>query len=313
MKMDRRPAVAERGALVSLWGLLGLFIVKGTVGWLTGSKALLADACQTAADCAGSATSFFGLRKARIHPLTASSSRPQSESAAAIVLSAVLLVAGIEVGIASAKSVAQGVDEAPGWGSVVIIVVSIGVREGLVRYKRSRDNRCGIRGQRLSDNRSDIFASLTALVGTSGALAGEIFGMPVLYVLDPAAGLVISVFVLRMGYRMAAGVLKSTDNRPLDEVDAQSLLEAVQRIDGVVAVEGLKARELGHYVVLDVIVRVNPRISVFEGQDIAIRVRRQLTKRFLHIMDVSVNVQPYDPGYPYKTNHHEEEMPTLVQ
>ncbi len=313
MAMEQRSVSAERGALVSLWGLLGLSLVKGTVGWLTGSKALLADACQSAADCAGSVTSYLGIRKARVDPNATGSSRQQPEFAATIVLSAVLLVAGIEIGISSVRSVANGVEEAPGVGAVIVIAASIGVREGLVRYKRSRDSRCGIRGDRSGDNRSDIFASLTALVGTSGAYVGNLYDMPFLYVLDPAAGLVISVFVVRMGYRLTAGVLRSSDRYTMDQSDAQTLLEAVQRVDGVVAVDEVKAREHGHYIVLDVVIRVNPRISVVEGQDVAQRVRRQLTKRFLHVCDANVKVQPYDRGFPYKSNHHEEEMSTLLQ
>jgi cation diffusion facilitator family transporter len=313
MTTEQRSVSAQRGALFSLWGLLGLFIVKGTVGWLTGSKALLADACQSAADCTGAVTSYLGIRKAKVDPNASGSSRQQPESAVAIVMSAILLVAGIEIGISSVRSVALGVEEAPGWGAVVVIAASIGVREGLVRYKRSRNSRCGIRADRNGDNRSDIFASLTALVGTSGAVVGDLYDMPFLYVLDPAAGLVISVFVVRMGYRLTTGVLRASDRYILDEADAQALLEAVQRIDGVVTVDEVKAREHGHYLILDVVIRVNPRISVVEGQDVAIRVRRQLTKRFLHVMDANIKVQPFDPGFPYKSNHLEEELSTILQ
>jgi cation diffusion facilitator family transporter len=312
MTMEQRSPFAERGALVSVWGLMGLSVLKGSVGWLTGSKALMADACQSAADCAGSVASYLGLRKTRANP-NAASSRHGSPAAVSIVLSAVLLVSALEIGISSVRAVAEGVDEAPGWGAVVVIAVGIGLREGLIQYKRSRENRFGVRGDRTGENRSDIFASLTALVGTSGAAAGELLDMPFLYVLDPAAGLVIAVFVLRMGYRLAAGVLQTPDRRILDQADNQMLLEAVQRIDGVVMVDELQAREHGHYVILDVVIRVNPRISVIEGHDIALRIRRQLTKRFLHVSDVSVKVQPYDPGYPYKSNHHDEELSTLLQ
>ncbi len=313
MKMVHRTAACERGAIVSLWGLLGLFVVKGAAGWLTGSKALIADACQSAADCANSATSYLGLRKGRLPSAAASSSQPQPGSALAIVLSAIVLVAGLEVGISSIREVAKGVNEAPGWGAVVVIAASIGAREALVRYKRKRDSECGIREDRLTDNRSDIFASLTALVGTSAAAAGGMLDMPFLYVLDPAAGLVISVFVLRMGYRLSSDVMRKSTVCTMNEIDAQTVLESVQRIDGVVAVEDLQAREHGHYIVLDVTVSVNPRITVAEGQEIAHRVRRHLTKRFLHIIDANIRVQPYDPGYPYKSNHQEEELSAFVQ
>jgi cation diffusion facilitator family transporter len=309
VKMEQRTATAERGALVSLWGLLGLTLFKGAAGWLTGSKALLADACHSAADCSGSFQTYLGLR----NTLKSPADSKQAESAATIFLSALLLVAGLEIGISSVRSVAAGQQQAPGWGAVAAIAAGMAVREALVRYKRRRDSVTGFRGERPGEHRSDIFASLTALVGTSAAASGKMLDIPFLYVLDPAAGLVISVFVLRMGYRLTAGVIRQRERSSLGEVEAQSLLEAVQRIDGVIAVDDLRTREHGHYIVVDLIIRVNPRISVMEGQDIAQSVRRHLTKRFLHVSDVSVQVQPYDPGYPYKSNHQDEEWPTVLQ
>jgi cation diffusion facilitator family transporter len=309
VKKDQRTASAERGALVSLWGLLGLSLFKGAAGWLTGSKALLADACHSAADCAGSFQAYLGLHNSQKDPADVR----HTESAAAIVLSALLLVVGLETGISSIRSLASGAMHAPGWGAAAVIAAGMAVREALVRFKRRRDSLLGLRGDRPGEHRSDIFASLTALVGTSAAASGEMLDMPFLYVLDPAAGLVISVFVLRMGYRLTAGAIRNSERCELDEVEAHMLLEAVQRIDGVVAVDDLRTREHGHYIVVEVIIRVNPRISVTEGHEIAQSVRRHLTKRFLHVSDASVQVQPYDPGYPYKSNHQDEEWSTVLQ
>jgi len=31
-------------------------------------------------------------------------------------------------------------------------------------------------------------------------------------------------------------------------------------------------------------------------------VKQMLMKRFIHISDVFIHVNPYDPGYPYKNN-----------
>ncbi|RIX50571.1 hypothetical protein D3P08_20060 [Paenibacillus nanensis] len=99
------------------------------------------------------------------------------------------------------------------------------------------------------------------------------------------------------------------------EEAADELMQVVQRVEGVVTVESLRAREQGHYVVADIVISVNPRITVLEGQEIAKKVKTLLMHRFLHLSDVSVYVEPYDPGYPYKSNHdpNQEHMPTLLQ
>ena len=310
-----RFAGAEHGAGMSALGLLGLSILKGGAGWITGSKALLADACHSAADTAAATTAYLERRRVGHAPRAHLDKRKlPPEAVAGIVFSALLLVGGIEIAISSLRRMIRGVEEAPGWSAVAVIIFGIVVREGLVRYRRKYESGLGMRADSSrGESRSDIFASLTALVGTVGAMTGDIFDVPSLYFLDPAAGIVIGVFVMKSGYQLVHGVIRSADADTLDEVDAQTLLEAVQRVDGVVAVDGLKARELGHYVIVDLTIRVNPRITVFEGQDIAHRVRRQLTKRFLHITDANVHVQPFDPGYPYKSNHQEEELGAFVQ
>jgi len=307
--ITQRTGSAERGTLVSVCGLLGLTLFKGAAGWLTGSKALLADACHSAADCAGSFISYMGLRgsrKSQVHS-------PRSESAPALVLSALLLVAGLEIGISSVRTAAAGPTEARGWGAVAAVAAGMTARECILLYKRRQDSKLGIRDRRPSQIRSDRVASLIALAGVSGTMAGDWLEMPELFLLDPAAGILVAALVLRSGYRLTRNMIRNAEQENGCEVDLQVIREAIRRIDGVIAVDDVKAREHGHYVVVDAVILVNPRISVTDGQDIAQRVRRHLTHRFLHIIEVVVQVQPFDPGYPYKSNHQDEQWPTLVQ
>ncbi|THF83833.1 cation diffusion facilitator family transporter [Cohnella fermenti] len=312
---QRRFAGAEHGAGMSALGLLGLSILKGGAGWLTGSKALLADACHSAADTAAATTVYLKMKRVGHAPRAMQDKQKlPAEAIYGIVFSALMLVGGIEIALSSVRKMVRGVNEAPGWSAVAVIILGIVAREGLVRYRRRYESTLGMRADSArGESRSDIFASLTALVGSVGAMTGDIVNVPSLYFLDPAAGIVIGVFVMKSGYQLVHGVIRSTESDSLNEMDVQTLLEAAQRVDGVVAVEDLRARELGHYIIVDLTIRVNPRITVFEGQDIAHRVRRQLTKRFLHVADANIHVQPFDPGYPYKSNHQEEELGVFVQ
>jgi divalent metal cation (Fe/Co/Zn/Cd) transporter len=110
------------------------------------------------------------------------------------------------------------------------------------------------------------------------------------------------------------GARKDREDKVLEK-DTEDLMQVVQRVEGVVTVESLRAMEQGHYVVAEIVISVNPRITVLEGQEIAKRVKQLLMHRFLHLSDVSIFVEPYDPGYPYKSNHdpNQEQIPTLLQ
>jgi divalent metal cation (Fe/Co/Zn/Cd) transporter len=133
--------------------------------------------------------------------------------------------------------------------------------------------------------------------------------------LDPAAAIVIAVIVMLNGYRTITGFVRRDTSEDARSEDAEVLMQLVQRVEGVVTVESLQAKEQGHYVVADIVISVNPRITVLEGHDIAKRVKQLLLTRFGHVTDVTIHVEPYDPGYPYKSNHdpNQEHMPTLLQ
>jgi cation diffusion facilitator family transporter len=309
MSWKQRAGSAERGALVSVCGLLGLTLFKGIAGWLTGSKALMADACHTAADCAGAFTTYLerkGLRKSIAQTR-------RTETVTSIVLSALLVLFGLEMALSSVRAAVSDTYQAPGWNAVAFVALGAFIRGVLIRIQHHWDARLGIRAAGQRADRASLAATLIAFAGASFAAAGIWAGMPALYLFDPAAGLIVSAIVVWSGCKFVGGILRQQEQSACCDVDLKVIQDAIDRIDGVVSVGEVRAREQGHYVVVDAVIHVNPRISVAEGQEIALRVKRHLTKRFLHIADVLVHVQPYDPGFPYKTNHVDEPFSTLVQ
>ncbi len=314
---ETRFGKAQTAAWMGIIGNLTLAAVKGTIGFFAGSKALMADAVSSASDVAGSVAVLVGLKAARRpadadHPY----GHGKAEPIAAIVVSVLMIVIGFEIGKSSLDSLRSGVQQAPEWIALVALAISILVKEALFRYNYSL-------GKKLSshallagawDHRTDVFASLAAGVGVLGAMAGDLFGQPRLYMLDPLAGMFVSLLVLRTGYKMIRESVHNTMDHVLHEEDAVELVQTVQRINGVITVDGLRAREHGHYVIVDVKISVNPKITVAEGHVIAKLAKQHLMKRFIHVSDVLVHVNPYDPGYPYKNNvdPEQDEMPTLL-
>lgn len=314
---DSRIGKAEMAAWLGIAGNVALAGVKGAIGIAAGSKALMADAVSSATDVAGSLTVLVGLRAAKRpadtdHPY----GHGKAEPIAAIIVSVLMILIGFEIGKSSLQHLRSGVTEPPGWIALVALAVSIVVKEALFRYNYAL-------GKELSshaliagawDHRTDVFSSIAASLGVIGALAGKWLDQPKLYVLDPAAGLFVSALVLRMGYKLIKDSVHNTMDHVLHDEDAAELVQTVQRIKGVITVDGLRAREHGHYVIVDVKISVNPKITVAEGHEIAKITKQHLMKRFIHVSDVLVHVNPYDPGYPYKNNvdPEQDEMPTLL-
>ncbi|XEC93139.1 cation diffusion facilitator family transporter [Paenibacillus tarimensis] len=302
MGTKHRYREAEAAAKANLLGNAGLALLKGVTGLMTGSAALLSDAVRSASDAAVGATAVTGLR--RIGKSQGKRTRlaepGRAESVTRFIAAVVLVLLGLEIAITAVRSVAQGIGPDPHWASAAIIIFAFGAKQWFLPVKE--------RG-------TDLFASLLALIGTGGAYAGKLLSLSLLYYLDPAAAFAISLIVLQNGYKLIA-TTRMTGYKPgVQQAETDELMEAVQRIDGVVTIEELNAWEHGHYVAIHLRISVNPRITVQEGNEIAKRVKELLMKRFLHVADVTVSVEPYAPGYPYKSNHdpNQEDMPTLLQ
>lgn len=305
MSTTQRYAKAESASWAGLWGNMLLALFKGVIGWLSGSKSLLADAFRTAAEVAAGVAAISGLRASRQRKLAKSNAAAEAEdtrgeAATTILLSVVLLIIGLEIGISAIRDISDGVTSAPHWSSVTAIALSLIIQQLFISAK----------------NRSTgLYCSTAALVGTSGAIIGKMLAIPALYYFDPAAAIVIAVIVVFNGYRMANVIVRKDGSATAMEENPAELIQLVQLVEGVITVQSLRAKEHGHYVIAEMVISVNPRISVLEGQEIAKRVKQLVMKRFIHVTDVSIYVEPYDPGYPYKSNHdpNQEQMPTLLQ
>ncbi|AEI44926.1 cation diffusion facilitator family transporter [Paenibacillus mucilaginosus] len=304
---DKQTEAAERLALA---GGLALAVLKAAAGMAAGSKALIADGLHSAAGSLGSLASLIGLRAAE---------EPDSgrlRAVSSIVLSVLLLVMGIETGITSLKTILSGTVEAPERYALIVLVVTVIAGEAIYQF-RLRPGTGTAPGEQLYGgsgvHRSGLYAAMAALVGIGGAILGDYLGNNLLYYLDPAAGIVIAVLILRMGYLTVMESVVRSLEKVLGREDAADLIETVQRVKGVIAVDDLQARELGHYVIVDVRISVNPRITIQEGHEIARIVKQTLMKRFSHITEVLTQVSPYDPGYPYKgASRDHDDVPTLL-
>jgi cation diffusion facilitator family transporter len=312
---EDRVQKAQFSSWAGIVGNLSLAIMKGTVGYISGSKALIADALYSAAHVAGSFAALLRLRNLKLQPdVDHPVGHGKTGSAAGIIASVLLLIVGTETAISSAKAIYQGVDSPPAAYALVAIVISMIAKVTMFQYDSGKK----LSGQtllpRAAEHRSDLFSTGAALLGAGGAVLGDYLGNKYLYYLDPVAGLFIAVLVLRTAYRVVSDSVYSSKEHVFHNEDVAELLRTVQAVNGVIAVDDIRAREHGHYVIVDVKISVNPRISVLEGHDVAKAVKQTLMKRFIHIADVTIHVHPYDPGYPYKNNAYpqQDDFPSVL-
>ncbi|MDQ0231513.1 cation diffusion facilitator family transporter [Metabacillus malikii] len=288
---------AEFAAIVGVVGNILLAIVKGVVGVISDSRALVADAVHSASDVVGSLAVFIGVRAAKQPP---DEDHPyghgKAESIAAIIVAVLLFLVGLEIGKSSVEAFFAEI-EAPRILAIYAVVLSIVVKEWMFQYKFRLGKRINSDAiiANAYEHRSDVYSSIAALIGIGAAVFGPRFGFDWLVYADPVAGLFVSILVIRMAWKIGAESIHTTLDHVLHEEEVVGLKESVKKIVEVKQIDELHAREHGHYVIVDIKVSVDPKMTVEEGHRIGKLVKQKLMEEHDHVQNVFVHINPYSP------------------
>lgn len=294
MEANTRFKKAEFAAMVGVVGNIILAILKGVLGVLGNSRALVADAAHSASDVLGSLAVYVGLRAAKQPP---DEDHPyghgKAESIAAIIVAVILFLVGLEIGKESFLAFFEPI-ESPNMFAVYGALISIIVKEVMFQYKYKLGKR--IKSDAIIVNayehRTDVYSSIAALFGIGFAVIGGKIGIEWLVYADPFAGVFVAGLVLRMAWKLGAESIHTTLDHVLHEEEIIPLKEAVLEIYDVKKIDELYAREHGHYVIVDIKISVDPQMTVEQGHRVGKKVKETLLEE-AHVKDVLVHVNPY--------------------
>ncbi len=222
-------AVREKhGILSSIVGIivnLCLTALKLTVGLLSSSVAIMADAFNNLSDAGTSAISFVTFRIAskpadRHHPF----GHARIEYIASMVVSFVVLLVGFELLSDSFMRIFRGEEESVGISPVTVIVLAVSVLMKLwlaLFYRRI--------GKKIDSTvvRAAAADSFSDCISTSAVLASSVIVyFTDLYILDALIGLAVSLLIMWAGVR----ILNETKNTLLGEGPVEETVEQIRRI-----------------------------------------------------------------------------------
>ncbi len=273
-----------------------LTILKAIGGFLSGSRALLADALHSASDIAGSIVVLFAVKIANKPP---DEEHPyghgKAENIASIIVALLLIVVGIEISISSFKIFFGEVPQAPRILAIYILIASIILKEILYQYKHwlGKKLQSSALISEAWHHRSDSLSSLAALIGVSLSQLGEYIGVTYFIYGDAIAGIIVSIIVIKVGYNLAKDAANIVLEKVLDPDEIKKYQETVQVVQGVIQIDQLLARTHGQYVIIDIKLSVHPEITVNDGHDIAVKVKIALLEMHDEVEDVFVHINPY--------------------
>ncbi len=270
-----------------------LAAIKTTIGIIGHSPALLADGINSISDVAYYIVVSIFMRLAgkpadEEHPY----GHNQLESIAALVIGAFVITTAIMVFWESVNNVYEIWSGQIDYGgasnfALLIALLTILIKILLMLYSRKigRQTNNPIVIALAYDHRNDIFTATAAATGIALGMVGYPW-------VDPLAGALVSLVILRTGIR----ILRESADDLMDTVPGKALKVQVTGLvlgnPGVNQIEEIHAHRFGPYLVINLTIGINGTLTVQEGDCIATRIEEILIDHIHNLRRVHVHYHP---------------------
>ena len=272
-----------------------LFLFKLVAGFVGRSGAMIADAVHSASDFV---TDVVVLAFVRI------SAKPRDddhkwghgkyETLASLLIGVALFAVGVDILMDSAdkiKAVANGeVLPRPGAIALIAAAVSVVVKEALYQWTLRK-------GKKLDSpsvvanawhHRSDALSSVGALVGIGLAyFLGEEWRIA-----DPIAAIVVAALIIKVAIDLCRTALAELLEKSLSREVEEEILSIISATPNVHKPHNLRTRRIGSNIAIEVHIRVDGAMTVYDSHEISKDIERALRTRFGEQTAVAIHIEP---------------------
>ena len=287
------PHPARQGIRSTLIGMalnICLAAGKAVAGTLGHSYALIADAIESLSDVVSSLVVLIGLRVAmrpadENHPY----GHGKAEPLAATMVSLALFGAAVAIAIESIHEI-RTPHFTPAPFTLAVLAAVVLIKEVLFRYvvKVGETSRSSAVKTDAWHHRSDAITSGLAFVGISIALLGG----PGWESADDWAALLASGIIMYNAYRLLRpAVLELTDSTPGTGL-GEDVRQVAISVPGVLSLDKCFVRKMGFDYYVDLHAVVDRDMPVWQGHQIAHRIKDAIRAAHPEVADVLVHIEP---------------------
>lgn len=271
---------------------LGLAGIKFLLGILGSSQAVIADAIHSLSDMTTDISVLIGVK---FWSAPADSDHPYGhkriETMITVVIGILLAWAAIEMSLHAIKAINEKEILNPHWYALLGPALSIATKEWLFKWTIQVGKR--VKSQAVIANawhhRTDALGSIPTFIAVGIAVI-----KPEWWFVDQIGALIVSMFILKVAWDIAAPALADLSDRGASMKDREAIIKLALTVPGVMEVHAIRTRRLGVGLFLDMHVLVDGNMTVSNGHDISEHVKHVLIDQGPNINDVMVHLEPYD-------------------
>ena len=293
--MDKRERTIYRTTLLGTVINSILIILKFLAGILGRSSAMVADAVHSLSDFI---TDIIVLVLVKIAGKPRDKGHEYGhgkfETLATVIIGLFLIFAGVGLMINGIDLMVKSINGTPlprpGYLALIIAIVSIISKEWLYHFtaKKGRE----VNSQAVIANawhhRSDAISSIGTLIGIAGAM----FLSEHWRILDPAAAIVVSLFIIKSGYDIIKPSIDELLEASLPEEQEAEITRIVTAIPGIKNIHNLRTRRIGNEIAVDLHAKMDGNLSLSAAHAIATLAEKAIKQRFGENSFINIHMEP---------------------
>lgn len=276
---------------VGIAGILGnifLLIIKGFVGFISGSQAMIADAANSAGDIFASAMTFIG-NKIASEPRDEGHNfgHGKAEYIFSFFISLSMIGISIKLFVDAVSSLVFGSKLDFSWLLVLVCITTIIVKFCLYVYARKvaeRHNNILLKSN-MKDHRNDCIVTTFTLISILFSLIGWFW-------VDGVVGLGISVWICYTGITIFIESYNVLMDISLDKNSTELIYNLGKNYNEIIKIENLYSVPVGYKYVVVFTIYIDGNMSTFKSHAVADSLEKDILNNIEQIDSVIIHVHP---------------------
>lgn len=263
----------RRAGLLGILGNLFLLVIKGTVGFLFKSQAMIADAANSAGDIFASLMTFIG-NKIASEPQDKSHNfgHGKAEYIFSMFISISMIVIAFKLLYDSIYTLIYGSELTFSWFLVVVCAITIIVKLALYLYTNyiSKKYENILLEANKKDHRNDCIATSFTLISILLALAN-------VYWFDGVVGVGISIWICITGMKIFIESYNVLMDISVDEKTKEIIMDLAHNYKEIQKMDEISSTPVGYQYVIVLTIYVDGNMTTFESHKLADQLEKDVT------------------------------------
>lgn len=283
--MDRYKQTKFAGIL-GIVGNIFLLVIKGTIGLITQSQAMIADSANSAGDIFASLMTFIG-NKIASEPKddTHNMGHGKAEYIFSMFISISMMALALKLLYDSIMSLINSDTFEFSWFLVIVCVVTIIIKLALFLYtnKLSKKFENLLLEANKKDHRNDCIITTFTLISVLLSLIN-------IYWFDSVVGIGISIWIFYSGLQIFIESFNVLMDKSLNDEDKNKIIEVINKYPEIKKYNHLNTTPVGYKYLVSITIFVDGTLTTSESHSIADKLEKELNELpFIYLSIIHVN------------------------